>query len=163
MVTTRKGGIMLNCENCPYDDPQERYNRYARLNPDWQPEYLWCDKVGGEHWQCGYCCDCVEDNEEHANIKKRTRTNHHDNLVKHKKNAIRCAVESQHGGYYSADGNCFNVIRENKPGKLYSHKIYASGIRKYCRKQTNRKTRHTNVGNYGAYRRLFDYWGTMYW
>ena len=45
----------MNCGDCPYDDPVERYNRYKRLytpdDPDWQPEYLWCDKVGGENIQ----------------------------------------------------------------------------------------------------------------
>ena len=50
------------CSTCPYDNTEDRIHRKERLNRsehdyDWQPEYLWCDKIGGKHWQFGYCED----------------------------------------------------------------------------------------------------------
>ncbi len=50
------------CSTCPYDNAFNRERRKAQLSReeygyDWQPEYLWCDKIGGEHWQFGYCED----------------------------------------------------------------------------------------------------------
>jgi len=160
--------VELNCEDCPYDDPVERYNRYKRLctpdDPDWQPEYLWCDKVGGEHWQYGYCDDCIDKTSECDvyHEKRKPRLNRYDNLIKHKKDGIKYAVKSQGLDYYYDYRNYFNSIRQNDAGELYARKIYMSGMRKCCRKQTNKKVRHSVVGNYGAYRKMFDYWYTLF-
>lgn len=158
----------MNCEDCPYDDPIERQKRYDSLwtpkDTDWQPEYLWCDKVGGEHWQYGYCSDCFDyDSSKNATANKRKhRLSHYENLILHKKNEIRYAVKSEYLDYYYDNRNYFNSIRQNKDGKLYARKIYMSGMKKYCRKQTNRKVRKSNAGNYGAYRKTFDYWYTLF-
>jgi len=159
------------CENCPYDDSYQREwrkkalsDRIGKYADDWQPEYLWCDKVGGEHWQYGYCGDCFFNPPmEPKNEKSRKqRLNHHDNLIKHKKSGIQYAVKSEYLEYYYDDRNYFNIIKISDGGKIYSQRLYMSGLKKYCRKQTNRKIRHSSVGNHGEYRKMFDYWNTVF-
>lgn len=47
---------MMDCEFCPYDDGQT-FQRKLRHGEDYQPEYCYCEKVGGKHYACGYCDD----------------------------------------------------------------------------------------------------------
>jgi len=159
------------CELCPYDDPHKREwrkkslsNRIGKYADDWQPEYLWCDKVGGEHWQCGYCGDCFCDAFMELNNSKSIgqRLNHYDNLIKHKQNGIRYAVKSEYSDSYYDDRNYFNRIKFSDTGEMYSQRLNMSRTKEYCRKQTNRKVRHSKVGNYGEYRKMFDYWYTLF-
>ena len=157
------------CEDCPYDDFKARQWRKETLSDrkyadSWQPEYLWCDKVGGKHWMCGYCGDCYEDYSPSKDVvKKHIRPNHYDNLIKYKKKSIKNACTSDIcEDYYYDDSNYFNRIKKDENGNFYAQKRSVSNLRKYCKKQTNRKFRKTNVGNYGAYRKLFDYWYTLF-
>lgn len=123
-----------------------------------------CDKVGGEHWQYGYCGDCenIESQRNRGKNKNHVRLNHYDNLIKYKKNGVRYACKSKYSDYYYDRTNYFNSIKKDEFGKLYSQRIYVSGRRKYSKKQTNKKLRKSDIGNYGAYRKVFDYWSTIF-
>lgn len=60
-------------------------------------------------------------------------------------------------------GVYFVSDRSNKKGKVYYKRFYLSGMRKFCKKETNRKYRKSKELLQGcAYRRLYDYWWTLF-
>lgn len=100
-------------------------------------------------------------NKKHQ-TKKYVRLNHHDNIVKYKKRGLKNVCKSELADFYYDKFNYFNAIKEGRSGKLYSKRFYVSGMRGYCKKLTNKRVRKMDVGNYGAYRKTFDYWDTIF-
>ncbi|MPM00590.1 hypothetical protein SDC9_46817 [bioreactor metagenome] len=154
----------MKCEGCPYDDPKERQHRFKMLytpeNPDWQPEYLWCDKVGGEHWQFGYC----EENNNTSLIKKKAykrrppdrALRRHYGLAKEKRlrKIIKFGGYAPHRGYVDYDF----VDGIWRPAGTHIKYPARSNTQKWIKQMTSKKVRKINdVPHYNGYRRYIDY------
>ena len=133
----------FKCEECPYGI-ESFLKRYSQLGDDYQPEYCWCDKVGGNHLMYGWC-DEIEDKHEYNNeldddsLKYESRLNQYENKIKYKKKALRNVKKSQYVDCYYDYINYFNTIKFDENGEMYGQRLCLSGKRKLCKRWTNKR------------------------
>lgn len=100
------------------------------------------------------------------NKSKYKRCNKYFRNRKHKNDSVKNAKITRWSEYdwWATDKyNYFNHIKVNDDYKLYSVPFQMSGCRKFCKRRTNKIIRkRKNIGNYGNYRKCFDYWWTMF-
>ncbi len=148
----------MECERCPY----------------WQPEYLWCDKVGGKHWQYGYCSD-IEYNKKgyyydynkqnNKTYSKRKPTNKWERQYVFKLKDKRLKQIIRQGGYAPHRGYIEWDYIDGKWQETGTHIKYPtrSNTQKWIKKYTSSKIRHSkDVPLYNGYRKYVDYWWIMY-
>lgn len=152
----------LECEECPYAiEDIERRKRI--LGNDYQPEYVWCEKVGGKHYAFGWCSDCGEiDYTNQLKIlrnksTKRSRKEKYNNKLKRLYDSCR--------GYPSPviKYDWINFEDVELPYYKRSYKGNHKGSRyKFYKKHSNKLVRRSNyISNYGGYKKIFDYWWTV--
>jgi hypothetical protein len=92
--------------------------------------------------------------EKSKQIRRYSRKQRHKNYLKLHYNRMNnlCGSFSDYGEYYHY--------------YPYNHRSYLSGMRRVCKLQTNKKIRQLKSDELllspGDYRRLFDYWWTVY-
>lgn len=72
---------------------------------------------------------------------------------------------NRYGGYQS-QVYYVNELWRNSPREPFFRRFYLSGRKKFAKKQTNKRLRTHNYKyfdrNYSGYRKVFDYWWTVY-
>lgn len=154
------------CLDCSLGDNfRERYNRID--DEDWQPEYCGCEKTY-DYFPATYCEDGGFENIlalKTNNKSKYKRYNKYLRNKRYRKSKLKYIGETKckYSNHLVDFTNYFNQIKKDNNGKIWSKQFYLSGKRTQCKKQTNKKVRQSYyVGNYGDYRRCFNFWNTLY-
>jgi hypothetical protein len=147
------------CEDCPYVI-KDINKRKRVLGNDYQPEYVWCDKVGGKHYVFGWCSDCdikqyKKKPIEYKNIStKQSRREKYNNKLKKLYNCCH--------GYPSPVTKDtwidYKAVELPYYKRLYKGNHHGSRY-KFYKKYSNKVIRRSeNVPNYGGYKKCYEYW-----
>jgi hypothetical protein len=143
----------MTCAECGYDNGCT-FNRKERLEPDfcdWQPEYCYCEKVGGKHLYYGWCCEPIESSDSQPTPKsgsRKTGRAYRRQKKIQKKNRLLHII---HG----FDGQTISKTE-------YVHQNHNSNTERFLKKKTSKKIRKINIGNGNYYRKCQEYQGWVY-
>ncbi len=156
------------CDKCSYGNSQMTIRRemFQRKYGQWQPEYTFCAKVGGEHWMCGWCNDPIElSNKKRSKSRseKRNTGRAYRRIMKcQKDNRLLKIIRSHyvpHAGYISADfdGNTLHGT------PAYIKYLAHSTKQRFLKKKTSKKIRKIkDVPNRNGYKKYQEYWWSIY-
>ena len=166
--------VLLRCEECPYAKDETAYRKYL-LGEDYQPEYCWCDKVGGKIVSFGFCSDAIYTGSRDLfntsatpsatlfstadSVKEQKHYRGHKNtgysyrqLMKKKK--LREHIQLYKYGYLISLGRY-----ENGHIKLPRN----SNTQQFYKRLSNKRVRQYKgeIPSGGTYKRFLDYWWTI--
>ena len=155
------------CSNCPYgkEDIKRRKQLLGDDEIDYQPEYCYCDKVGGKHYAFGWC-DEADDIAliNITTISKHRKTNKYERklIQKHKDQRLRNIINNY--GYNPrigfVDWDFVDGVWQ-EVGKYIKYPRN-SNRQKWIKKETSHKLRHIkDIPLHNKYRRYIDYWWIM--
>lgn len=163
----------MRCRECPYINAE--YNKkinYVQSNNHSGCENeieksCWCEKVGGKLWTCE-CC-----NEAYKIVNapnKCSKRKHRNKIERDKKYKNHLKFISEHIPIYPGV-RCINEVYVDGKGyvplsKSYYKRYYRGkhGKSKKLKRFSNRKVRRykREIHNGGVYKKVFDYWQTLY-
>lgn len=154
------------CDECPYGK-EDIENRKKLLGDDnYQPEYCWCEKVGGKHLLFGYCNEEDENRHEQLTHKKIKRPkNRYDRVLAEKKKINRLKRIINNGGYNPRIGYIMHKLVDGEVVQNESHILYPknSNMQKWIKRETSHKIRKAvDVPSHNGYRRYVDYFWILY-
>lgn len=156
--------MFIPCETCPYGI-ESFLERYSHHGEDYQPDHLYCEKVGGQHWGHGWCNELkplAYYKRKEKSYRRQYRNNKYNNLILHKNKSVENVAVLNNSEILYDRLNYWNCINEDENGNIYSQISSHSGLRKYAKKQTNKRVRKMDCGDYGAYRKAFNYWCVLF-
>ncbi len=166
-----------NCRECPYVgervvEKTSECHGFAEISDrveDWNPEKLFCEKIGGIPCLDGECQDAYQKVSEVRRYSRKKRLNAWRRKRKYKRHLKEIAIMGE-----LRRENCKNCMYsgavymdENANGDLLEkpyYRRYWRGSRfKEWRDISNRKVRRYkgDIHNGGFYKKIFDYWWTV--
>jgi len=167
------GGKYMNCERCPLN-AEEIERRKGIDEDDYQPEYCYCEKVGGKHYIFGYCGEADEFNRPeredntnsiNTNIINIRHNDKRNRMLQRKEKERKLRVIINQCGYapnrgYVDWGYVGGIWQEVGDHIKYPAR---SNKQKQIKRATSHKIRKTkDVTSGNGYRRHYDYFHSLY-
>ena len=154
----------MECRNCPYirDEYELRYSY------DDTEEYCWCDKTGGKLWLYGRCTDAISDAEHNRDSMTKQKTSTKRSRYKKYQRHLKYLSENNCGKYPTPSFPVDKYGKYNEDDIAYYKRVYRStgrnSVSRCAKKESNRAVRRnkTELYNGGRYKKLYDYWYTIY-
>lgn len=161
----------MSCKQCPYIEA-EYFHKIDHVFDGYEDDIekcCWCDKVGGKLSLYGYCSDAFTIN---CQVINHTKKKHRNKREREQKYKAHLKFIADHVQYYPCGVEYVDEKWVKEVGyipleKPYYKRIYRdnhSGNSKYWKHYSNRRIRRykAKIANGGFYKKIFDYWWTMY-